>query len=93
MVHYTNLVVHVLSKLNMVSRLENLLQTLEFVCLLLQKSQRHLEVSKLVEISETKGNKNLRNVKIRWIPMLALAKRVLAKFCIFGCQDGNQLHI
>ncbi len=36
-----------------------------------------MEVSKLVEILETKGNKLLKNVKIRWISMLALAKRVM----------------
>jgi hypothetical protein len=52
-----------------------------------------LEVSKLVEILETKGNKLLKNVKIRWIFMLVPAKRVIAEYCTFGYQDGNQLYI
>jgi hypothetical protein len=86
MVHCTNLAVQVLLKLNMVSKLETFSKLWSLYVYFCKSPKRHLEVSKLVEILETKGNKILKNVKIRWISMLALAKRVMAKYCTFGCQ-------
>jgi hypothetical protein len=77
----------------MVSKLENLLQTLELYVYFCKSPKRHLEVSQLVEILETKGNKILKNLNKRWISMLVLTKRVMGEYCTIGCQDGNQLYI
>lgn len=69
-----------LFKLNMVCRLENLFQTL--YAYFSESPKKHLEFNKLVEIMETQGNKLLKNVKIRWISMLELVKRVMREYCI-----------
>jgi hypothetical protein len=39
-----------------------------------------MEFTKLVENLETKGGKIFRNMKIKWILMLALAKHVLQEY-------------
>jgi len=74
MVHQTNFVVQALFKLNMVCRLENLIQTL--YAHFNNGPKRHLELSKLVKIIETYGNKLSKmskqggflywNLQIRW---------------------------
>jgi len=51
MVHHTNLVVQVLSKLNMVNKLENLFQTL--YAYFYKSPKRHSEFIKLTKIMET----------------------------------------
>jgi hypothetical protein len=77
-VHHTNLVVQVLSKLNMVNKLESLFQTL--YAYFYKSPKRHLEFTKLAKIMEIKGNRPPNNVKTRWISMLALAKRVMGEY-------------
>jgi hypothetical protein len=42
--------------------------------------KRHMDFTKLAEILETKGGKIFRNVKIRWISMLAPTKCVLYEY-------------
>ncbi len=42
--------------------------------------KRHLEFTKLAELMQIKGNKILQNVKTKWISMLSLAKKVMAKY-------------
>jgi hypothetical protein len=78
MPHHTNLVVQILSGLPLVKHIESLLQTLH--AYFAHSPKRYLEFTKLVEVMETKRNKILHNVKIRWISMLSLAKKVLAKY-------------
>jgi hypothetical protein len=41
---------------------------------------KNLKFTKLDEILEMKGSKILQNVKARWISMLNLAKRLMAKY-------------
>ncbi len=42
--------------------------------------KKHMEFTKLVENLETRGRKIFRNMKIKWILMLALAKHVLQEY-------------
>jgi hypothetical protein len=42
-----------------------------------------LEFDKLAKIMETKGNKILRNIKIKWISMLNPVLHMLSKYRIF----------
>jgi hypothetical protein len=69
------------STLFLVICLKHLLQTLHNY--FTHSAKRHLEYTKLVEMLEMKGNKILRNVKTRWISLLSLAKRVMAKYRTF----------
>jgi hypothetical protein len=78
MVHHTNLIMQVLSKLNMVNKLENLSQTL--YALFYKSPKRHLDFNKLAKIMEIKGNRPPNNVKTRWISMLDLAKRIMGEY-------------
>ncbi len=78
MVHHTNLVVQVLSKLNMVNKLENWFQTL--YAYFYKSPRTHLELTKVVKIMEIKGNRPPNNVKTRWIFMLALAKKIMGEY-------------
>lgn len=43
--------------------------------------ERHLKFIKVIKIMETKGNKNLHNIKTRWIFLLAFMKCVLFEYC------------
>jgi hypothetical protein len=61
MAHQTNFIVQALFKLNMVCRLENLIQTL--YAHFNNSLKRHLELNKLVKIIETYGNKLLKMSK------------------------------
>jgi hypothetical protein len=61
MAHRTNLMVQILSHLQMGNKIEGLLQTLYNY---FSKSfKRHLEFTKLINLMETKGAKILKNVK------------------------------
>jgi hypothetical protein len=62
----------------LVKRIESLLQTLH--AYFAHSPRQHLNFTKLVEVMETKRNKIICNVKTRWISMLSLVKRVLAKY-------------
>jgi hypothetical protein len=44
------------------------------------KPKQQLEFQKLTKVMETKRNKILINVRIRWINMLSRVKRVMAKY-------------
>ncbi len=76
--HKTNLVVHILSHLQIVSRLEGLLQTLYIY--FSTSLEMHLEFTKLVKLMETKGVKILKNVKPCWISMLSHVQCVMAEY-------------
>jgi len=81
MANQTNLVVQSLSSMLMVSKLENVLQSLYGYFFSFPK--HHLEFTKLVEIVEIKGLKVFWNAKTRWINMLALLKRVGKEYNTF----------
>ncbi len=74
MAHETNLVMQSLSSMPMVSKLENLFQSLYGY--FSSSLKHHLEFTKLAKIVEIKGLKVLLNVKTRWINMLPLLKKV-----------------
>jgi hypothetical protein len=62
----------------MVEGIEDILANLyTYFC---KTPQKHLEFLKLVEVMETKGLKILRNIKTRWISMLAPAVRVMNEY-------------
>jgi hypothetical protein len=42
--------------------------------------KHHLEVNKLVELLECKGNKIIKNIKMRWISMLSISKIILNEY-------------
>jgi hypothetical protein len=65
MAHQTNLEVQSLSSMLMVSKLEDLFQSLY------KYLSSHLEFTKLARIMELEGLKVVRNIKTRWISMLA----------------------
>jgi hypothetical protein len=73
MAHQTNLAVQSLSSMPMVSKLENLLQSLYGY--FSSSLKHHLEFTKLTKIVEIKRLKVLLNAKTRWINMLPLLKK------------------
>jgi hypothetical protein len=76
--HRTDLVVEVLSELDMISSIEKLLKKLySYFC---KSPKRHLELEKLSELLQSKGGKILNNVKIRWISVLSPLRRVLSEY-------------
>ncbi len=81
MAHHINLAVQTLSKLLLVMHLENLLQCL--FSYLLHSPKRHLEFTKLAKNMATKGNKIIWIVKLRWILMLNLAKKIMVEYKTF----------
>jgi hypothetical protein len=74
MVHKTNPIVVVLSKLPLVFCIEFMLQSL--YSFFAHNSKKLLEFTKFVNFFETKGLKLLKNVKTRWISMLSPLKHV-----------------
>jgi hypothetical protein len=76
--HRINLVVETMTKYPMVSRLENMFQSVySYFC---RSNKRHAELQKLADLMETKGNKMLRNVDTRWISMRSPAKRIMSEY-------------
>jgi hypothetical protein len=76
--HKLNLAVEALNKLPIVATIEDMLGDLySFFC---KSPKKHLEFLKLAEVMETKGNKILRNIKTRWISMLAPSIRVMNEY-------------
>jgi hypothetical protein len=61
MAHHTNLVVQILSSLSLVGKIKNLLASMHNYFAHIPK--HYLEVSKLAELLECKGNKILKNIK------------------------------
>ncbi len=78
MTHKTNLVMQSLSSMPMVSKMEDLFQSIYGY--FFSSPKHHLEFTKLVEIVETKGLKVFQNVKTKWINMLAPLKWVGKEF-------------
>jgi hypothetical protein len=76
--HRTNLVVLVLSKLKLVVQLEALLQAL--YGFFSHSPNKFLKYHNLCDVLIDKGNKQLRNVKTRWINMLSLVKHVMEQY-------------
>jgi hypothetical protein len=61
MVHRTNLVVQSLNKLTLVSKIKFMFTSIYNY--FIHSLKRHVEVNKLVEFLESKGNKTLKNIK------------------------------
>jgi len=78
MAHHRYLVVQILSGLPLVKHIESLLQTLH--AYFAHSPKRHLEFTKLVKVMEIKKSKIMHNVKTKWISMLNLAKKNVAKY-------------
>lgn len=78
--HRSNLAADALSKVEMISRLENLLVALHKY--FSKSPKRHLALEKLSDLLQTKGGKVLRRVKTRWISSLEPMKRVLSEYRI-----------
>jgi hypothetical protein len=78
MTHHTNLVVRTLLGLPLVIHLENLLQCLYSYFSFISKT---LEVHKTCEAHGNRGGGEfLWNVKARWIFILNLTKKIMAKY-------------
>ena len=76
--HKTNLAVEVLSQLPIINGIEELLSDIyTFFC---KSPKKHLEFVQLAALLDSKGNKILRNVKTRWLSMLAPAVRILNEY-------------
>jgi hypothetical protein len=67
-----------MSKYPIVARIESLLQS--FHGYFYKSNKRYLELQKLANLMETKGNKVLWNVTTRWISMRSPAMRVLSEY-------------
>jgi hypothetical protein len=78
MAHFFKLVVQTLLSLPLVMHHENLLQCL--YSYFTHSPNRHLELTKLVNIMSTKGNEILQNVKTR---MLSPTKKVMVEYTTF----------
>jgi hypothetical protein len=76
--HKTNLAVEVLGQTPIVSGIEELLADIyTFFC---KSPKKHLEFVKLAELLNSKGNKILRNIKTRWLSMLAPVVRIMNEY-------------
>ncbi len=89
MAHRTNLTSQASSNLPMVSKLENLFQSLYVY--FSSSLKCHLEFIKPMK-SWKKRLKILKNVKIQWISMLEPLKHVLAKYIDVDCEDVIRQH-
>jgi ribosomal 50S subunit-associated protein YjgA (DUF615 family) len=78
MAHCINLAMQTLSKLPLMSHLENLLQTLHSY--FAHSPKRHLNFIKLEKFMCTRRNKILQNVKTRWISMFNPTKKMIAQY-------------
>ena len=87
--HRVNLCVQTLSNFPMVSRLESFLQSLySYFC---RSNKRHVELQKLANLMETKGNKILRNNTTRWISMRSPARRALEEYKTLVVKTGMDM--
>jgi hypothetical protein len=76
--HQINLAMLVLSKLKLIIQLEALFQAL--YGLVSHSPKKFLKYQSLCDEFTDKGNKQLRNVKTRWIKMLSFVKRVMEQY-------------
>lgn len=79
MLHRVELVLQTLSKMEVVSNVEDLQSMHVYFA---YSPKRHIEFTKLASLMEKKGNKLIKQVKTRWISMLKPAKRVFAQYPI-----------
>jgi hypothetical protein len=79
MCHRTNLVVHTLSKMDIVGKIEDVLQSL--YSYFFHSPKKSQESVKLVDIMEIGEQQNFKFIKMQWISMLLPTKRVLSKYC------------
>lgn len=79
MSHRVDMALKTLSKLPVVANVEDLLQVTHGY--FAQSSKRHHEFTKLAALIEKKGNKILKQVKMRWISLLKPTKRILQVLC------------
>jgi hypothetical protein len=78
MSHHTNLAVQTFSKLAIVGKIEDVLQSL--YANFFHSPKKTQEFVKMANIMEIGGQRIIKNIKIRWIFMLLLAKRVLSEY-------------
>jgi hypothetical protein len=72
------LAIEVLSQLLILGGIEEMIADIyKFFC---KSPKKHLEFVKLAELLESKGNKILRNIKTRWLSMLAPAVRIMNEY-------------
>jgi hypothetical protein len=73
-----NLAVEALEKLPILLKIEDMLQDLHgYFC---KSPKKHMEFLKLAEVMDTKGLKILRDIKTRWILMLAPAVCIMNEY-------------
>ncbi len=78
MCHHTNLVVQTLSKMDIVGKIKDVLQSLYFY---LFHSPKKIQKSiKLVDMMEIKGQQIFKFIKMHWISMLFTTKTILSKY-------------
>jgi hypothetical protein len=72
MAHQTNLIVLVLSKMNLVANIENMLQSL--FAFFSHNPKNFLKFFNLVKTLETKGLKLMHNIKTHWKSMFSFLR-------------------
>lgn len=80
MSHRVDLALKTLSKMPIVSNVEDLLQVTH--AYFAHSSKRHHEFTKLAVLMDKKGNKILKQIKTRWISLLKPAKRIMQQYSI-----------
>ncbi len=78
MAHWCKLVVQILSSLSLIAKIEALLSFM--YTYYSQSPKRHFECPKLVEVIKSKSLNFLKNIKMKWIFMLALSKQMVEKY-------------
>ena len=78
MAHRCNLAFKTLSQLDIMSRIEGLLQSSHVY--FKHSPKRHLEFVKLADVMETKGLKLLKNVKTRWVSLIEPLRRIIQEY-------------
>ena len=76
--HKTNVAMHVVSKIAIVSKGVALFSTLH--AYFSKSPKKSMEFSKLVEIMETKGSEILKHCKTLWVDMLTTLKQILSEW-------------
>jgi hypothetical protein len=89
MAHRCNLVMQSFSSLPPITKIKGLLQGMCVYFSHYLKTQ--LEHAKLVKVLKTKGSKIFRNVKTRWISMLALVRLVLVEYKSLVVKMGDDM--
>ncbi len=73
--HWTNLAIQSLGDLTLIAHIEVfMMNTYGYF------NHLNVEFQKLAQTLDTKGNKNFKNVKTRWMSMLKSLKKIMAKY-------------